>query len=111
MLSNLQLINSMEQNPSREVTSASVGQEIPPHFMEPEGSHFRIHSDMPLVPILSQMNPENILSSSVSSIDGNSTQLPKQTSCKYSVSFSFIPLSSVPASSSVLHIILISTLH
>jgi hypothetical protein len=58
-LSNTELTNPMQQNPSSEANSCSVSQ-TPSLFRGPK-VHYRVHNSSPLVPIVSQMNPAHTL--------------------------------------------------
>jgi len=56
------LINSMEQSPSSEANRHSASQDIP-HFSWNVKVHYHLHKNLPLDPVLSQMNPVQILKS------------------------------------------------
>jgi hypothetical protein len=76
----------MDLIPTRETVSCAVTQKLPSILMNPK-IHFCVHKRLPLVPILSQINPVHTTSSHFSKIHFNIVHPPTSWSSQRFPSF------------------------
>jgi len=85
---NKQTTNFMEQSPSWEANTHWAVQEIPRLVWNPK-VHYRVHKNLPLVPVLNPMDPVHKFSPCFPKIESNIILESKLRSLEWSLPFRF----------------------